>query len=61
MRFWSAIRGCSSSAPLNSSYFSTFFTIRLFLTVQQYDRLIQLLRDVYFNAICGDRSVSTCK
>jgi len=27
----------------------------------QYDRLKQLLRDIYFNAIHCDRSVSTCE
>jgi len=29
--------------------------------MQQYDRLRQLLRDIYFNAIHSDRSVSTCE
>jgi len=29
--------------------------------MQEYDRLKQLLRDIYFNAIYRDRSVSTCE
>jgi len=29
--------------------------------MQEYDGLKQLLRDIYFNAIHCDRSVSTCE
>jgi len=29
--------------------------------MQEYDRLKQLLRDIYFNVIHSDRSVSTCE